>query len=48
MSAFEGKTQGWVWWNFKTEGAAEWDAFKLIDAGVFPQPLTSRTSGVLC
>ncbi|KAI4631707.1 uncharacterized protein J4E87_002413 [Alternaria ethzedia] len=36
IAAFESKTQGWFWWNFKTEGAAEWDAFRLIDAGVFP------------
>lgn len=36
IAAFETKTQGWIYWNFKTEGAAEWDAFKLIDAGVFP------------
>ncbi|KAH9880942.1 hypothetical protein IAQ61_001236 [Plenodomus lingam] len=36
ISAFENKTQGWFWWNFKTESAAEWDAFDLIDAGVFP------------
>lgn len=48
MTAYEAKTQGWIWWNFKTEGAAEWDAFKLIDAGVFPQPLTSRTSAAIC
>jgi glucan 1,3-beta-glucosidase len=48
MSAYEQKTQGWIWWNFKTEGAAEWDAFKLIDAGVFPQPLTSRKSQSIC
>jgi len=37
MQAYESKTQGWFWWNFKTEGAAEWDAFRLIDAGVFPK-----------
>lgn len=36
ISAFENKTQGWFWWNFKTESSAEWDAFDLIDAGVFP------------
>ncbi|KAI8933914.1 hypothetical protein NX059_009607 [Plenodomus lindquistii] len=36
ISAFENNTQGWFWWNFKTESAAEWDAFDLIDAGVFP------------
>lgn len=37
IAAFETKTQGWFWWNFKTEGAAEWDAFRLIDAGIFPR-----------
>ncbi|KAH8728351.1 glucan 1,3-beta-glucosidase precursor [Phaeosphaeriaceae sp. PMI808] len=36
IASYETKTQGWFWWNFKTEGAAEWDMFKLIDAGVFP------------
>lgn len=36
ISTFEQRTQGWFWWNFKTESAAEWDAFDLIDAGVFP------------
>ncbi|PSN66662.1 glycoside hydrolase [Corynespora cassiicola Philippines] len=46
--AFERKTQGWVWWNFKTEGAAEWDAFKLIDAGIFPQPLDNMKFGTIC
>lgn len=48
MVAFEKKTQGWIWWNFKTERSAEWDAFKLIDAGVFPQPLTNRKFGAIC
>ncbi|KAF2681065.1 glycoside hydrolase family 5 protein [Lentithecium fluviatile CBS 122367] len=48
MSVFEGRTQGWVWWNFKTEGAHEWDAFALIDAGVFPQPLSDRKFGAIC
>ncbi len=37
LESFEAHTQGWVFWNFKTEGAPEWDAFRLIDAGVFPQ-----------
>lgn len=48
MSAFETRAGGWVWWNFKTEGAAEWDAFKLIDAGVMPQPLDQRKFEVMC
>ncbi|KAL6706370.1 glucan exo-1,3-beta-glucosidase [Coniothyrium glycines] len=37
IAAFESKTQGWIFWNFKTESAAEWDALKLVDAGVFPK-----------
>jgi len=48
MEAFEKNTQGWIFWNFKTEESAEWDAFRLIDAGIFPQPLTDRTSSTIC
>ena len=48
MEAFEAKTQGWIFWNFKTEASAEWDLFRLLDAGVFPQPLTSRKFGTIC
>lgn len=46
---YERYSKGWVFWNFKTEGtAAEWDAFRLIRAGVFPQPLTARREGHQC
>ncbi|WPH00594.1 putative Exo-beta-1,3-glucanase [Acrodontium crateriforme] len=50
MEMFERQTQGWVFWNFKTEnsGAPEWDVFALIDAGVFPQPLSNRKFGPIC
>ena len=49
MVAYETKTQGWIWWNFKTEGGApEWDAFQLIDAGIFPQPLSDRKFSAIC
>ena len=48
MEAFERNTIGWVFWNFKTEGSPEWDAFRLIDAGVFPQPLTDRKFSQIC
>ncbi|POS85368.1 hypothetical protein EPUL_003655 [Erysiphe pulchra] len=44
LSAFETRTQGWVFWNFKAEGAPEWDAFALLDAGIFPQPLGNQNS----
>ena len=36
IDAYLQKTQGFFFWNFKTEGAAEWDMFALLDAGVFP------------
>ncbi|KAF1808187.1 putative Exo-beta-1,3-glucanase [Eremomyces bilateralis CBS 781.70] len=48
MDAYEAKTEGWVFWNFKTEGAHEWDAFRLMDAGVFPVPVTDRKFGPVC
>lgn len=48
LETFERETQGWVFWNFKTEGSPEWDAFRLIDAGIFPQPLTDRKFGAIC
>ena len=48
LETFETYTQGWIFWNFKTESAAEWDAFQLLDAGIFPQPLSSRKYGMVC
>ncbi|KAF1950908.1 glucan 1,3-beta-glucosidase precursor [Byssothecium circinans] len=49
LDAFEAKSNGWVFWNFKTEGSAgEWDLFQLLDAGVFPQPLDNRKFGKYC
>ena len=51
IAAFETKTQGWVYWNFKTEGAAEWDVFRLVDAGVFPAIVNGRIDykfGTIC
>ncbi|KAF2874494.1 glycoside hydrolase superfamily [Massariosphaeria phaeospora] len=49
LDAFEANTDGWVFWNFKTEGGAgEWDLFQLLDNGVFPQPLGDRWFGEHC
>ncbi|KAK5719181.1 glucan exo-1,3-beta-glucosidase [Elasticomyces elasticus] len=48
METFERNTQGWIFWNFKTEASPEWDAFRLIDAGIFPQPLSDRQFGSIC
>lgn len=41
LDAFE-MEGGWVFWNWKTESAPEWDMKKLIEVGAFPQPLTDR------
>lgn len=47
LSAFE-KVDGWIFWNFKTEQAPEWDWGKLSDAGVFPNPVTDRKFSAIC
>lgn len=41
LDAFE-QTGGWIFWNWKTEDAIDWDMARLIQAGVFPQPLSDR------
>ncbi|PNS15055.1 hypothetical protein CAC42_2284 [Sphaceloma murrayae] len=38
MQEFEKYTRGWIFWNFKTEQAHEWDALRLVDEGIFPTP----------
>lgn len=49
IEVYEQMTNGWVFWNFKTEASAEWDLFRLIDAGVFPQlPLDSSNYQTAC
>ncbi|KAI9744486.1 MAG: exo-1,3-beta-glucanase [Claussenomyces sp. TS43310] len=49
LDTFEANANGWIFWNFKTEGPApEWSAFTLLDAGLFPQPLTQRQFPSAC
>lgn len=48
METFERNTQGWIFWTWKTEASPEWDAQRLIDGGIFPQPLTDRKFGQIC
>ncbi|KAG7799680.1 hypothetical protein KL929_000596 [Ogataea haglerorum] len=36
------QTSGFIFWCYKTEDAIEWDLEKLIDYGLFPQPLADR------
>ncbi|KAI9648611.1 glucan exo-1,3-beta-glucosidase [Ciborinia camelliae] len=47
LASFETKANGWIFWNFKTESAHEWDAFKLLDYGIFPK-LADGTPSVIC
>jgi glucan 1,3-beta-glucosidase len=49
LDTYEKHANGWFFWNFKTEkDAHEWNAFALLDAGLFPQPLTNRLFGPVC
>lgn len=48
LDVFELYSQGWIFWNFKTEASPEWDLFRLLDVGVFPQPLGQRRFGRAC
>lgn len=41
LDAYESHT-GWIYWTWKAEDAPEWAMNNLINAGLFPQPLTSR------
>ena len=41
LDAFELK-DGWIFWCFKTESTIEWDVQRLVEYGLFPQPLTAR------
>lgn len=44
IAVFEQRTNGWVFWNFKTEASPEWDLFRLLDNKIFPQPLDSLSA----
>lgn len=50
LEVFDHYTQGYMFWNFKTENtsAPEWDLFALLDAGIFPQPLSDRKFSQIC
>lgn len=41
--SYEKYSAGWIFWNYKTEDAIEWDMQKLVDSGLFPQPLNNFT-----
>lgn len=41
------QTRGFFFWNFKTEASPEWDMFRLLDKGIFPN-LKDRQSSSVC
>lgn len=43
LATYEAVTRGWIFWNWKTESAPEWDFLKLKEAGLFPTPFNNYT-----
>ncbi|CCE62927.1 hypothetical protein TPHA_0D02910 [Tetrapisispora phaffii CBS 4417] len=43
LATYTSQTTGWIFWNWKTEDAIEWDYLKLKEAGLFPVPLDNYT-----
>jgi glucan 1,3-beta-glucosidase len=38
LISYEMDTAGWIFWNYKTEDAIEWDFKKLVEKKLFPYP----------
>lgn len=38
LISYESNTAGWIFWNYKTEDAIEWDFKELVDKKLFPMP----------
>ncbi|KAJ1964343.1 glucan exo-1,3-beta-glucosidase [Dipsacomyces acuminosporus] len=47
MDAYE-QGSGWIFWNFKTEEADDWNYIKLALNGVIPNPATNRQYPKVC
>ena len=45
LDAYESHS-GWIFWCWKTESAPEWNFRDLFKAGLIPNPLSSRTTGI--
>ncbi|CAI4363748.1 CDG_1a_G0011100.mRNA.1.CDS.1 [Saccharomyces cerevisiae] len=43
LATYSSKTTGWIFWNWKTEDAVEWDYLKLKEANLFPSPFDNYT-----
>lgn len=42
LDQYESKTNGWIFWCYKTETTIEWDFKRLAQYGLFPQPFEDR------
>lgn len=43
LATYTEKSNGWIFWNWKTENATEWDYLRLKENGLFPTPLDNYT-----
>lgn len=43
LATYSKKTSGWIFWNWKTENAIEWDYLKLREYDLFPYPFDNYT-----
>ncbi|KAG8533825.1 uncharacterized protein KY384_001566 [Bacidia gigantensis] len=46
LDVYTQRANGYFFWNFKTEGSPEWDLFRLLGAGVFPNLQNYQPSSV--
>ena len=46
LDVFTQRTNGFIFWNFKTEASPEWDLFRLLDKGIFPNLNNYQPSSV--
>lgn len=42
LDQYESQMNGWIFWCYKTETSIEWDLSRLVELGLFPQPLDDR------
>lgn len=43
LAAYSTRTTGWIFWNWKTESAPEWDYIQLKQHDLFPRPFDNYT-----
>lgn len=42
LDEYSSKSNGWIYWTYKTETTIEWDFKRLAKFGLFPQPFSDR------